>query len=1053
MEEYGEDREIYFYSYDWRKSNTDSAATLKESLDALGITKADFVCHSMGGLVASQFVAAYGESYIHTITTLGTPYEGATKLLNAVLTKHVLDNIWEDTILAMAGFSTGLKISFSGVAELAPTLESWTDTSAKNTVIVYSKEYSFKASDYMGLYTLNPPNEEMTTQDILDYLDDVINNSWLGWTIDGTGLLNKLSDVQAEIKADCGYTATKFYFGTTIYPIIEYKNDAESYSSALSTLFGSTLESKMETAKSGFTQLHSMDNAYFAIGNTKRTITGATLKVASNGTVSVQDLSYGLGDGTVPYQSANMLSDRVLSRASYFDLDHSQIGGGGDLEDNEEWQELTAWLKEIIDGGQPTGTTQSTESSSAYTKARVACPVDVTVTYNGETLSSCADSLCTETSFGTLDFAGSEGEIKILCLDTNADYEIVLTGTDEGSMEFGLSFYDENGDLIEEREVTDVPLTEDTVIYTTADPETETVLEIDTDGDAEIDDTVAVTEPIDPDTCEHEYEKTTIAPTCGYEGCDLYTCPLCGDFYIDNIIPATGEHVYSTTPEWAWATDHSAVTATFTCTGCGDAQAVDAVVTYEVTEAANSVSTGTAVYTATVTFDGETYTDTQTVTIPKIVLTAPTVTALFNSTYGITIRWEAIEGATEYIVWRLNNSTGRWERCATTTEPNYISTSPVSGTTYYYAIEATDGYTSTGRGPQRYIHYLATPKVSLENTSSGVKISWTKAGGAKSGYQIWRRTADSDYEQIGTVSSINTLTWTDETAALGVRYYYMVRSVSGSARSAYASQYITRLTAPTGISVSNVKNGVQVKWNAVTGAKSYQIWRKTPGGSWARVGSTSDTTYISTGVSSGNTYIFTVKAAYNSSVSAYNTTGKTIMRLAEPTIKLENLVGGLTASWNAVDGAKGYKLYRRSETGSYVLIADLGADELSYTDKAAKAGIVFYYRVQAYNGSYTSSWTSQFTRRIGHTTLTLTKNSSGVVLTWTESGGCTGYYIYRMNEDGSYTRIKTITSADTLTWTDTDVDLASGNAYTYIVRGYNGSSLGSYTPKKTSDFF
>ncbi|MCD8382081.1 MAG: hypothetical protein LUC30_04070, partial [Clostridiales bacterium] len=199
------------------------------------------------------------------------------------------------------------------------------------------------------------------------------------------------------------------------------------------------------------------------------------------------------------------------------------------------------------------------------------------------------------------------------------------------------------------------------------------------------------------------------------------------------------------------------------------------------------------------------------------------------------------------------------------------------------------------------------------------------------------------------------------------------------------------------------------------------------------------------GVTSGNTYVFTVKAVYNSSVSAYNTTGKTIMRLSEPTITLENLAGGLTASWDAVDGAKGYKLYRRTETESYALIATLGAGTLTYTDRTAEVGVVYYYRVQAYNGSYTSSWTSQFYRRMGYPVLTLTRDSSGVVLSWTKCGGCTGYYIYRMNEDGSYTRIKTITSADTLTWTDTDVE--AGCSYFYYVCGYNGSSLGPYLPK------
>ncbi len=424
----------------------------------------------------------------------------------------------------------------------------------------------------------------------------------------------------------------------------------------------------------------------------------------------------------------------------------------------------------------------------------------------------------------------------------------------------------------------------------------------------------------------------------------------------------------------------------------------------------------------------------------------PTLKSISNTTSGVTVTWEAVDGATSYKVYRKVSGSSSWSLVGTSTTTSYTSTGVESGKTYTFTVRAvnssgTSGYSATGLT----IRYLATPKITLSNTSSGVKVAWGSISGASS-YYVYRKTESGSYSKIATVAS-GTLNYTDTSASAGVRYYYAVRAYSGGYLSAYTSQYITRLTTPSGISVSNIKSGVQVKWNAVTGATSYQVWRKTPGGSWARVGSTSDTTYISTGVSSGNTYIFTVKAAYGSSVSAYNTTGKTIMRLAEPTITLENLVGGLTASWNSVAGAEGYKLYRRSETGSYVLVATLDADTLSYTDKAAGAGIVFYYRVQAYNGSYTSSWTSQFTRRIGHTTLTLSQGEDGVVLEWTESKGCTGFYIYRMNEDGSYTRIKTISSSDIRTWTDTDVDLTPGNSYTYYIRGYNGSSLGSYTPK------
>ncbi len=157
-------------------------------------------------------------------------------------------------------------------------------------------------------------------------------------------------------------------------------------------------------------------------------------------------------------------------------------------------------------------------------------------------------------------------------------------------------------------------------------------------------------------------------------------------------------------------------------------------------------------------------------------LTAPTITSLYNATNGVSVGWDAVMDATSYVVWRLNNSTGKWEKCTTTTDTKYLSTSPVSGTTYYYAIEAVNSEGSSGRGPQRYILYMATPKVSLENTTSGIKVSWNSVTGATSGYQVYRRTADTGYELLKSVST-STTSYTDTTAKAGVRYYYMVRSV------------------------------------------------------------------------------------------------------------------------------------------------------------------------------------------------------------------------------------------------------------------------------------
>jgi len=71
----------------------------------------------------------------------------------------------------------------------------------------------------------------------------------------------------------------------------------------------------------------------------------------------------------------------------------------------------------------------------------------------------------------------------------------------------------------------------------------------------------------------------------------------------------TGAHVYEK-PVFRWAPDHSTCTATFTCVDKDDEQTLDCTVTSEyVPGVGNQV--GKTVYTATVEFNGQTYTDVQ----------------------------------------------------------------------------------------------------------------------------------------------------------------------------------------------------------------------------------------------------------------------------------------------------------------------------------------------------------------------------------------------------------------------------------------------------------
>lgn len=83
----------------------------------------------------------------------------------------------------------------------------------------------------------------------------------------------------------------------------------------------------------------------------------------------------------------------------------------------------------------------------------------------------------------------------------------------------------------------------------------------------------------------------------------------------DPLIQATihATHEYGE-PVWTWAEDHNTATATFTCLNGDSTQIVDAVVSSDATEATCEES-AYFVYTATVTFEGTSYSDTVSVEI------------------------------------------------------------------------------------------------------------------------------------------------------------------------------------------------------------------------------------------------------------------------------------------------------------------------------------------------------------------------------------------------------------------------------------------------------
>lgn len=130
-------------------------------------------------------------------------------------------------------------------------------------------------------------------------------------------------------------------------------------------------------------------------------------------------------------------------------------------------------------------------NGTRYVYAEAACPVDVTVTYNGETLSSAADSYNDRTSFGTLVVQDSdEGDgttTKTLRLQEGPAYDIQITGTGDGTMDYRVGYMDDAGDYTDYRTFSGVRVTSATRATTSATRSDETVLDVDENGDGVID--------------------------------------------------------------------------------------------------------------------------------------------------------------------------------------------------------------------------------------------------------------------------------------------------------------------------------------------------------------------------------------------------------------------------------------------------------------------------------------------------------------------------------------------------------------------------------------
>lgn len=158
-----------------------------------------------------------------------------------------------------------------------------------------------------------------------------------------------------------------------------------------------------------------------------------------------------------------------------------------------------------------------------------------------------------------------------------------------------------------------------------------------------------------------------------------------------------------------------------------------------------------------------------------------------------------------------------------------------------------------------------------------------------------------------------------------------------------------------------------------------------------------------------------------------------------PKVAAANGVGGITVSWNEVEGAVKYNVYRRAAgSSSWVYVGT--TEGTSLFDRNVSNNKYYAYSVRAYNSAggyspYVAAKTYTI-KCVATPKLTKIQNAtSGIRIDWTSVPGATGYRVYRRGAGSTYWYY--LGTTKNLWYVDGAVKNQSGNYYRYTVRAVN----------------
>lgn len=378
----------------------------------------------------------------------------------------------------------------------------------------------------------------------------------------------------------------------------------------------------------------------------------------------------------------------------------------------------------------------------------------------------------------------------------------------------------------------------------------------------------------------------------------------------------------------------------------------------------NNKNFGTAKVTVTAK-KGSGYTGSKTVSF-NIVPAKVSGLKATSTTSTITLKWNKVAGAKNYVVYSYNASKKKYTKLTTVSSNSATIKKLSAGKTYSYAVKAQAVYNKkTYVGAVSAVLNCATApgKVGSVKLSSvkatTMTVSWNKVSGA-TGYRVY--SYNSSTKKYTTLATVNTnkanLTkfTANTTYKITVKAY---RKVSGVAYFGSYSAFASATTLPatvTGLKATATHNSVTLTWSKAAGANLYKVYEyNSAKKTYKHLGNTTATKYTISSLKPVTTYSYVVKSCKKvDKKETYGALSSVVTVKTKPAqvtgLKATATDYAVTLTWSKAAGAAGYNVYSydasskkytkvTSTTGTKTVIYNLALNK------------TYNYCVEAYSSS------------------------------------------------------------------------------------------------------